>query len=114
MSQPTIQYYLEGYSDFHKEAFGTRPRGTECFSWDLARWEKEYATLDRICEQNAEMERLNEQQAIIDFERTVEKTIAAGAGDRETAIRWLMDGERDFRMFCYDHGLPYNYFGQAV
>ena len=41
----------------------------------------------------------------------------AGAGDRETALRWIMDAsdcDGDWEFLCFHHHLPYGYFKQSV
>lgn len=53
--------------------------------------------------------------AIEKFERTVANLIESGAGDRETAVRWIRDAQDEFdRMYgdeClrYNLGLPWDY-----
>lgn len=52
-------------------------------------------------------------QRVTEFEAQVKHTIAAGAGDKETAIRWIVDGEglgneKDMGYICYSLGLPYS------
>lgn len=104
-------------SDLHKDAFGFRPgerfwSAWECMSDDekQAEWDYLLQALDRAIQEEQE----REERAIAEFEALVAKTVSHGAGDRETAIRWIMkescarDGDWDY--LCWEHGLPYGYF----
>jgi hypothetical protein len=54
----------------------------------------------------------DEQVGIVRFEQAVTTTIGAGAGDRVTAVRWMMEGEGangDSEYFEFCNGLPYGY-----
>ena len=55
-------------------------------------------------------EKEEQQLAIAEFEHRVMETIRHGAGDRKTAIRWIVDGldvDGDYSYACYKLGLPY-------
>ena len=106
----TLQDYEEAYSDFHKEAYGFRPRYAPK-DWTLADWEKEWEILHRTCEANQVAEAAAERKAIAEFETRIVKLISMGAADRETAIRWIEDAEQaSGSELCYVLGLPYGYF----
>ena len=67
---------------------------------------------DLIEELDEAMAREKEEQqlAIAEFEHRVMETIRHGAGDRKTAIRWIVDGldvDGDYSYACYKLGLPY-------
>ena len=105
------------YSDLHKDAYGFRPRGDEFYHADTTP-ERKQEIWDRTLrdlEQTIEWEKQAEAEAIVAFEALVETTIAAGAGDRETAIRWIVEAEEDEYLeydnsyFNYLYGLPYGY-----
>ena len=107
-------------SDLHKDAMGFRP--SESF-WDF--WisatpdekQKEWDSLCNLLEREIEREKAEQEIAIKRFEDLVEKTIASGARDRETALRWIMDAsdcDGDWEYLCYHHGLPYGYFKKAA
>lgn len=99
-------------SDFSKEANGFRCRTYKEW-WTQEELDAEYDRLGRICEENRIMEEAREHQALVDFEKLIADTIAYGAGDRETAIKWLVDGEgldfhvHDLQYFFWGHGLSY-------
>jgi hypothetical protein len=53
--------------------------------------------------------------AVEDFEQKIADLIEMGAADRETAIRWFLDGMdlhecdlHDAGFICYELGLPYS------
>ena len=57
--------------------------------------------------------------AIADFEATVGEFIEAGAGDRETALRWMTMEEtfyvkQDVESWVYGHGFLFTSHGKAV
>ena len=109
---------LYGYiSDASKDAQGFRTRmdisgmTIEQLMVEADYWES------RVVEAIAE-EREREAEAIVEFEKLVADTIAMGAGDRETAIRWLKSGdewnEYDEGYFEYSYGLPYGYISGVI
>lgn len=99
------------YSDLHKDAYGFR----SYLPTDISEAEAETAVdeLIKAAEVIFEREKEYERQRIEKFEQYVTQVIDLGAGNRETAIRWIMDGSDangDWGMLCYNLGLPYNYF----
>jgi hypothetical protein len=100
-------------SDFYKEAWGIRPRGVYKEWWTKDELEAEYQHLGDICTQNRICERNAEKQALIEFKQLIQKTIQLGAGDRETAIKWLVQAEGlefnsyDLEYFFWGYGLSY-------
>jgi hypothetical protein len=104
------------YSDFHKDAYGFRPRGIDTSTWTLEDFEKEFAVFARVCEQNRIEREAAEAEAIIRFEDRVLNLMHTGT-NRERVIAWLMDAESangDFEYFCFTQGLPYGYFKQVA
>ena len=106
---------LQGaYSDVFKDVNGFRPRFTPDHCINSADWLK--TELDSLYEQLKDIIALseeNEKRAIQEFEALVDKTIAMGAGNRTTALQWIMDGSNcddNWELLCYDYGLPYRYF----
>lgn len=108
----TIEGYQQVYSDFYKEAHGSRPRH-DTSDWTLEKWQEVWASLGRVCEMNRQHEAEQEAAAIKEFEERILKLIAIGAPDRAAAIRWIHDAEDtggDPEYLCYTLGLPYGYF----
>ncbi len=101
------------YSDYHKEAYGFRPRG-DISHMSLADFEEDFNSFDSIIAAEREYQNECENAAIKAFEAAILNVIAAGAGDRSSAIRWMRDarGEwarTDRQYFEYTCGLPYGY-----
>jgi hypothetical protein len=124
MSQATVYTFDENlFSDLHKDAVGFRPNHS-FFQWiqtatndeKQAEWDSLIATMERRMDDEAEMER----EAIAGFEASIATTIAAGAGDRATAIKWLMDAELeeyfkgDVEHFEYELGIPFGYIKKTA
>lgn len=105
------------YSDFHKDVYGIRSR--HHYDWSLERLKEAMESLEDEAEVQFENDRIRQKEAIEDFEENVSKMITMGAGDRETALRWVLDGcfeefnkdyiERDPSYFNYEFNLPYEY-----
>jgi len=105
------------YSDFHKDAYGFRPRHVDTSTWTLEDFDREFAVFARVCEENRIQEEVAEAEATAKFEQHVTNTICMGAKDRATALRWIMDASQadgDWEYFCYLNGLPYGYFKVAA
>ena len=107
-------------SDLHKDAYGFRPGQGFWSQWDLMDDVGRQITWDNlIADLKAEVERedLAEKRAIVEFNELIAKTIAIGAGDQETAIRWIMEGSNahgDWEYLCFEYGLPYGFFKSLV
>lgn len=103
---------ISDYSDIHKDARGFRPRGNlDGVSNDTL--EAMIADLHYEAAEAAEDERRAELLAVEEFEERLESLIASGAGHRETALRWLLEGEgtTDLRRLEWAHGLPHHHLG---
>lgn len=99
-------------SDFSKEANGFRNRSYKEW-WTEEELNDEYNHLGALCEENRIRDEAREKQALLDFNKLIDETIANGAGDRKTAIRWLVQGEelefhtQDLEYFFWGYGLSY-------
>lgn len=105
------------YSDYHKDAYGFRPRGIDTSTWTLEDFDREFAVFARVCEQNRIEREAAEAEAMVKFEARVADLITSGASNRETAIRWIHEAEDtngDDEYLCYCVGLPYGYFRKAA
>lgn len=113
-------YSDELYSDFHKDTYGVRPGETGFRYWNSLTPDEKQAEWERMGETmraEQEWEKQQQERAIVDFEQHVLNTIATGAWDRATALRWIMDAssaDGDWDYFCYQNGLPYGYFKEAA
>lgn len=99
------------YSDAYKDAYGIRPRTP--VSWLVEDYRKELDYLQKVIEQSIEEEKEAMSRACVEFEERVAGVIAAGAHDRETALRWIMDADDangDWEHLAYLNELPFSYF----
>jgi hypothetical protein len=102
------------WSDLHKDAYGFRPRdGARIAALTDDEKQAEWDRMIRDLDREMEREQIAQQEATVAFEELVAGTIANGAGDRATAIRWLLDAltwaQGDIGALEYEHGLPFNY-----
>jgi len=103
--------------DMYKDAHGVRPRGIDTSTWSLEDFRKEFDYLGQVIDREETARKSAEAEAAVKFEQHVTNTICMGAGDRETALRWIMDASDaggDWEYFCYLNGLPYGYFNKAT
>ena len=104
------------YWDMYKDAHGIRPRGIDTSTWTLEDFDREFAILGRVIEQEEIQRRADEAEAIVKFEDRVANLMHTGTC-RERVIAWLMDAEGandDLEYFCYTQGLPYGYFRKVA
>ena len=111
-----LEQCRETYSDMFKDVYGFRPRGRD-FGWTLEQYEEEFEYLERALELRLKEEAEEQSVAIAAFEARVSELVEVGARDRETALRWIMDGSEaggDWEYFCFQTGLPYGYFKKTA
>ena len=105
---------LEAYVwDLYKEVHGIRPRHLRLVDMTEAELEAMVDDLHEVLEQATLARREAEAKAVVRFSKRVEETIKSGAGDRETALRWIMeadDARGDWEYLTYLNGLPYGFF----
>ena len=78
-------------SDLSKDAYGFRVRNT---NWAAMSFEELTAEVNRfsaIVEQNNAEEEIINKTNIEAFEQRIQELVNSGAGDRETALRWIVD-----------------------
>lgn len=111
--------------DLHKDARGFRPSSEWTAMFNAAKPERQQAIWDMLCEELAAseaQERAAEAAAAARFESLVADAIALGAGDRATALRWILEGEglsADADWYGMEYaavhfGLPISYFKEAA
>ena len=114
------RYDLEMYIyDLHNAAYGVKGRHYDFASMSMDDLRK---LADRVADavEVAEAEEAHAAEvAIADFEATVGEFIEAGAGDRETALRWMTMEEtfyvkQDVESWVYGHGFLFTSHGKAV
>ena len=114
------RYDLECFIyDMHKVAYGVKGRHYDFKSMsmdDLRKLANRVADAVEVAEAE---EAYAAEVAIADFEATVGEFIEAGAGDRETALRWMTMEEtfymkQDVESWVYGHGFLFTSHGKAV
>ena len=98
--------------DLYKDVHGVRPRGVDTSNWTLEGFNAQINALSTALDEQMEEERQNQTLAIQRFESRVQDTILAGAGNRETAVQWIMrdSGMGEDREYIeYRFNLPFGY-----
>jgi hypothetical protein len=98
--------------DFYKDVHGVRPRWMNYDEMSEQDLESELDDLSKQAEVVWAEEKRQQDDAIVRFESRIVDLIDTGAGDRETAIRWIheaegSDGDSDY--LCFLVGVPYGY-----
>lgn len=87
----------------HKTAFGTKGRhyDFESMTMEEIRAEAQYIAdaCDRAYKEEAEML----ERDIASLEEEIATVVSYGAGDRETALRWMTDSETFYHGQCVEH-----------
>lgn len=102
---------LSFYSDYHKDAYGFRPRGSLCEFESEADFRAAIDRLEVVVTDSLERERVEGLAALREFEEAITRLVESGAGDRATALRWLYEAEDDgyteIGYFLWSNGIPY-------
>ena len=96
-------------SDLHKDARGYRPDAYFWEEWNQCGDDTRQAMWDNLIrelEDTMAEDRRREAVALARFEDLLARTRQAGAGDDETAVRWILEGER-FEEYDYAYGADY-------
>lgn len=104
------------YSDMYKDAYDMRPCH-DVSEWTLEDFQREFEVLEAEIKLQIQRDREDQARAVEQAEKRIAEMIALGAGNRETAMRWLHEAEGtngDDEFMCYNLGLPYGYFRKAV
>lgn len=101
----TYTFDFDIFSDLHKDAYGFRPRSHRFYQESTTDAERQqiWDNLCQVVEDNIASEKENEARALRDFEAEVANTIALGAGDRTTALRWMTSSETFHNFQCLEH-----------
>lgn len=79
------------FSDMYKDAYGFRPRNYNTASWTEEELMEELDELEKVIAENEAEEKAWEKKNLLKFETAVANTINMGAGNRKTALTWMMD-----------------------
>lgn len=96
-------------SDLHKDARGFRPTQGWMEMWSELCDESKQTVWNNLLEElreSIQQERREKEEAIAKFEKRISDTIKLGAGDTDTAIRWILEGE-NFSLNDYQYGADY-------
>ena len=108
------QYTFEAdiFSDLYKDTYGFRPRHHAFYDemWDHTCKALDQAVIEREAEKQADL---------AEFKALVQDTIAMGAKDEETALRWLLQGEDFYSGQCVEHwvwnqGILFTEYGRKL
>jgi hypothetical protein len=120
-------YSDELISDLHKDALGYRPSADFMDMWknglsDEGR-QAEWDYLCKMVEESIAREKAEADQAVAEFNHRVLETIRYGAGDEETALRWMtqegrdnewMEHSQDAEHWVYNQGFLFTDRGREV
>ena len=112
-----LEQCRETYWDMYKDAYGFRPRGVDTDSWTVEQYIQEFDHLEQVIQQRISEQREEQADAALRFEDRVLQLIGLGAGNRETALRWIDDADGsygDMEYLCFLNGLPYGYFTKTA
>lgn len=90
------------YEEF-KTAYGVKGRHYNFAAMSRDELEREAESIADACDRALEEEARREKESIVELELEIESTIKCGAGDRETALRWMTSEERFYHNQCVEH-----------
>lgn len=93
-------------SDLHKDARGFRPSQSWWEGWIFSSDDRKQAIWDSLLRELSETidrERAEQAAALASFEKRINDTIALGARDVKTALKWIFEAEQ-FDDFDLCHG----------
>ena len=100
---------LETISDLSKDAYGYRVR-RDYYAMTDSELQETWDFYMRAANDSFELEQRAYVRAEHEWEKHLSALIAAGAGNRATAIRWDMQAEdagTDVGYYCFLKGIPY-------
>lgn len=99
--------------DAGKDATGIRPRWIDFEGSTIQELQETAAHYCQRAEEEARREAEVEAEAVAEYEALVESNIEMGAGDRETAVRWIVQAHaseryiQDVDCILYHSGMPF-------
>ena len=100
--------YLLTYSDYHKDAYGFRPR-YDYSNYTLEQLVADYERFGKVFDENQREEELSQKRNLEAFEGRIVATIKLGAGDRKTALKWMAEGDEvdawDISFYLWKQGI---------
>lgn len=120
--ESAIEWYVDAcygeISDMSKEARGFRYR-FDYTNMTFAELEAECDYWAKEAQAAYAEEQARKEEDVAEFKQLVAKTIDLGAGDEETALRWLIDGEefysgQDVEHWVWDKGILFTDYGKKL
>ena len=107
------------YSDFHKDAYGFRPRTINVYALTTEELEADFDRFEQVCADNRIEELAAEAEADTAFKTLIANTIQMGANDEVTALRWIAEGAveqygYDYEHFLWNQGIAYSAYGKEI
>lgn len=87
----------------HKDAFGTKGRHYDFDSMTMDELKAEADYISESIQKAIDAEKEAAQLALDEFEARINEIIEIGAGDRETALRWMIQGEKFYQQQDIEH-----------
>ena len=105
-----IAYIYDG----HKDAYGFRNRNYDFDSMSLEELRLESDRISAAVKDSMDEEKRMHDANIADLEKRISDNILMGASDRQTAIRWILEGEGLTHEYDVDYvnfslGIPYGH-----
>ena len=107
------------FSDYHKDAYGFRPRNHEFYDATPDRKQEIWDSVGRAWDIRQEEEAEEEARALREFEAVISSIIEAGAGDRITALQWMtyediFYSRQDVAHWVFKQGILFTDEGRAL
>jgi hypothetical protein len=117
-----IEYDEQILSDLHKDARGFRPREYFWSEWNSSTVAERNEIWNGLLEElTIEIEREKNEKILRenDFKNEIQSFIEAGAGDEETALRWMLQGEEFFHEqqlegWFWERGVLFTEYGKKM
>ena len=119
MTNEIYTYDESIFSDFHKDAYGFRPRDHRFYDATPAEKQVIWDDVGRAFDDANAQEELAKRESQMNFEMEVQSFIKMGASNRETALRWMTDGMSFYTRQCVEHfvwnqGLLFTDYGRDL
>lgn len=109
-------------SDLHKDARGFRPHEAFYEGWTQSDDDNKQAIWDGLCREmgrRQEVEARHEAYLLAKFKEEVQSYIELGAGDRQTALRWMTQDEtfyhsQDVERWVWKQGILFTDYGREL
>ena len=114
------RYMLEmDVYEMHKSAYGVKGRHYDFDNMTDQELKDELEHLSKVASEEYEREQKFYAEQVEKFKALVQKTIDLGAGDEETALRWLTSGEKFYHSQCvegwvWDQNILFTQYGKEL